>query len=263
MDSFTHLELNSPAPLLVSGVGHIISPRIQEIVNLRERTNGARDGEYVYNLFLSTLIRTKAQFLEAISDNFTEKQLKELDNIPLFSLYLLFGDTRHLLMEAISFFCTEYVAFDKEKMRLVLYEEISEDGAGQTVVGEISDDNYTDVRNCILQRNYVDPPASTNGKRRSKKMIAFDKKIEEGRKQSKKFKDNQKAMQLGNLVSKVASNGVGIQNVYDLTVYQLYDQFFEINTSIQIEAARTRWSVWGKDKFDFSQWYKVINEKEK
>lgn len=260
-NGFTQLELNSPSSLFVNGVGHIRSPQLTDIVKLRERTEGLHDGEATYNLFLSVLLRTKAQFLEMISDGFEEKQLKEFDNIPLLHLHLAFDEPRHLLMQALDFFVDEYIAFDRQSLRIVLYKSVTQDGSGDGQVGEINADNFAYVKNLILQRNYVDPPENPNGKRRSKKMMEYDAKVEKGRKQSKKFKENQKAMQLGNLVSKVASNGVGIQNVYDLTVYQLYNQFFEINTSIQIEAARTRWSVWGKDKFDFSQWYKITNEK--
>lgn len=264
MSAFTHLELNYPGSLFVKGVGHIRCPRIEEIVGLRNKSDGSQDGEALYNLFLDILLRTKAQFLELISKNLEEDQLKELDHIPLLYLYLMFEDTRKLLMASIEFFIDESVAYDKANMKLITYTDIAHSDSNDiVVVGEINVDNFVDVKNLILRRNYIQPPKNPDGKRRSKRMMEFDAKIEKGRKQSKKFKANQQAMQIGNLVSKVAARSpIGMNNIYDLTVYQLYDQFFEINGSVQIDAALTRWCVWGKDKFDFSQWYTITNEKQ-
>lgn len=264
MRQLSQLELNYPGSIFVKGVGHIRCPKIGEVVELRNKSDGSQDGEALYNLFLDILLRTKAQFLESIGKELEEAQLKELDQIPLFYLYLMFEDTRKLLMASIEFFMDESIAFDKTNMTLVTYKNVAHPDADDIdMVGEINVDNFVDVKNLILKRNYIQPPKNPDGKRRSKRMMEFDAKIEKGRKQSKKFKANQRAMQLGNLVSKVAAySSTGMQEVYNLTVYQLYDQFFEINNSVQIDAALTRWCVWGKDKFDFSQWYAITNEKQ-
>lgn len=265
MKEFTHLELNYSGSLFVNGVGHIRCPHIKDIVDLRNQSDGKQDGETLYNLFLDVLLRTKAQFLELISKGLNEDQLKELDKVPLFYLYLLFEDTRKLLISSFNFFLDESIFYDEDNSRLITYKDngLSEvDDA--TVVGEINADNFVDVKSLILRRNYIQPPKNPDGKRRSKRMMEFDEKIEKGRRQSKKFKANQRAMQIGNLVSKVAArSSVGIDHIYNLTVYQLYDQFFEINGSIQIDAATTRWCIWGQDDFDFTQWYTFANEKQK
>ena len=229
---------------------------------MRELNGGTRSGEDTYNLYLDAFIRTRAQFLEVISENFTEEQLKELDTIPLFHLYLSFTETRELLRSAVQFFFDEEAVVDLDSASVLLVNGSAEPDDKMRIVGAINVDNFNDVKNLILQRNYVTPPANPDGKRRSKKMMEFDARIEAGRKKSTKFKQNQIAMQLGNLVSKVASSSAfTISEVYNMTVYQLYNYFFEINTSVQINAALTRWCVWGKEKFDFSQWYKITNEK--
>lgn len=42
-------------------------------------------------------------------------------------------------------------------------------------------------------------------------------------------------MQLGNLVSKISKyTNLNISDAFNLTVYQLYDQFFEVSTQIQL-----------------------------
>lgn len=261
--TFSHLDLNYPGSLLIEGVGHVRCPTAGEIVKLREASHGARSGEELYNLYLDVFIRTKAQFLEAISTNFDEAQLKELDEVPLLLLYLAFRETRELLLNAVDYFFDEDAVLDSESTSVLLVKKIDNHGVDDyEIIGSITAENFNDVKNLILQRNYITPPANPNGKRRSKKMMEHDAKIEKGRKQSTKFKQNQIAMQLGNIVSKVASgSALSISSVYEMTVYQIYDYFFELNTSVQINAALTRWCVWGRDKFDFSQWYKVTNEK--
>lgn len=256
---FSHLELNSPNSLLVQKVGHLRCPTIDEIISLREKTDGERCGEDVYNLYLDIFLRTKAQFLEAISSSFSEEQLKELDAVPLLLLYLSFKETRELLLDAINFFFDETAIFDSKSTSILLADG---DEKEYDVIGAITIENFNDVKNLILQRNYITPPKNPDGKRRSKKMIEFDEKIEKGRKQSIKYKQEREAMQLGNIVSKIASGSAfSISSVYQMTVYQVYDCFFELNTSMQINAALTRWCVWGKEKFDFAQWYKIINDK--
>lgn len=258
--TFSHLDLNYPGALMVKDVGHIKCPTISEIIELRELSGGERGGEDTYNLYLDVFIRTKAQFLEAISDSFEEKQLKEFDEVPLFLLYLMFRETRDLLVDAVDFFFSESAVIDPNTASILLIENYEDDGA--KVVGAITDENFNDVKSLILQRNYITPPTNPNGKRRSKKMIAFDEQVEKGRKKSTKYQQEREAMQLGNLVSKVAAGAsLSYSEVYGMTVFQLYDRFFEVNTSQQVNAALTRWCVWGQDKFDFSQWYKITSEK--
>lgn len=223
---FTHLDFVSPYPVLMEGVGHIRSPKLHEIVLL--------GGESRYNSMLSVLLMTKVQLLEQLaeSSDIPEDVLQEFDKLSLFELLVGIEVTRHVLMDAFSFFLTESVAFLEDEVAFVTYDDDQQRSPLQRVVyGRIDAENYHQVREVILRRNYMTPPSNAEGKRRSKRMIEYDKKIEAGRKKSARYKAEQKAMQLGNLVSKVSKySTLNILNVFDLTVYQLYDQFFEINT---------------------------------
>lgn len=260
MTDLTKLELNFPGPIKIDGVGHIKSLKVSDIVRCRRNDI---DGESIYNSFLNIFLIKKAQFLESISEMFSEKQLRELDTLPLFTLLILFPKVREVLYDALSFFLEEKVIFLEQEQRFsIIDSKLSEESGRLGEVGSINADNYPDVKNVILARNYITPPSNSNGKRRTKRMIAFDKKIEEGRKKSRRFKEEQEAMQLGNIVSKVSRYaGAPVSSVYDWTIYQLYDQFSEINTQIQLNTIMRRWSTWGKDDFDFSLWYKTMNNR--
>ena len=251
---FSKLELNYPGPLAIDGVGHIRCPTISEVVQCRVSLtdNFLLWADDAYNYYLELLVISKNQVVERFAEHQTEDVLKELDKLSLFQILTLIPELREQLQAGLNFFFEEEVIYNTELGVFVLYQQYVDS------VGIIDDKNFINVKNLILQRCHISPPKITEGKRRSKRMIEFDKKIEEGRKHSSKYKNDQKAMELGNIVSKVAaqSNAADINDIYDWTVYQLYEQFNEINASIQIETILNRWSVWGKDDFDFSIWYK-------
>lgn len=277
MEEFTILELNSPSALPVDGVGHVKSPKISDIVNII--------GKRMYDSYLSIFIITKASFLESISDYYTEQQLTELDRFPLFQILLVFEDTRAKLIDAINFFFVEDFMFDSENLRLVsivdkstivddkksrFVDRIShlsrardKSGSEIEVVGIIDSDNFGDVRRAILSRNYISTPKNDNGKRRSKKMIEFDRKLEEGRKHSKKKRDEQASMELGNIISKICAwdPGININDLYEYTVYQVYNLFNELNRKIQLDAYISKWSTWGDKDFEFDLWYRTEGTK--
>lgn len=265
MREYTHLELISPHPVLFQGVGHIISPTVRNVI---------RDtGQDEYNSKLSILLMTKVQLLESLAPIAQEKILKALDEQNAFTILMLVQPYRQALVGALNYFLQQKVevsengrclqVFDQSQVRRHYNLETKEwQRLKPAIIGQITEQNFDDLRKAVLQRNYITPPDESKAKRRSKKMIQFDKKIEQGRKKSKRYKQERKAMQLGNLVSKISKyTNLNITNAFDLTVYQLYDQFFEVSTQIQLDAATMRWCIWGKDKFDFSQWFKTINEK--
>lgn len=254
---FSKLELNAPFPLEIDGVGHIRCPTVQDITKCRVHITDSAVlyAEDAYNYYLELLVISKAKVLERYSPVFEEDVLEKLDKLSLFCVLILIPDLREQLTKTFNFFFEEDVVFDLDTNAFRVFHEYSEE------VGVICNDNFIDVRNLILKRVHISPPKVVDGKRRSKKMIEFDKKIEAGRKHSRRYQIDQAAMEIGNIVSKVASkaNAADINDVYGWTIYQLYEQFSEINVGIQIDTILKRWSTWGKDDFDFSVWYKPNN----
>lgn len=80
-----------------------------------------------------------------------------------------------------------------------------------------------------------------------------------GRAASQKQKAaDERALSLSSIISAVAArhHSLNILNIWDLTVYQLYDQFAQLNKSLQVDVSSMRWAAWGQEPFDFSLWYK-------
>lgn len=241
--TFSKLELNYTGSLLVKNVGHIKCPTLNEIVEC--------GGEELYNYYIYVLLYTKSQIAEVSNIQLTDEVLEELNTTPLFLFMVADSGMREALKDALSFFLNEDIVFDETSVSFLTLTPGTKD-----VVGCINCNNYETVRDLILQRNYMSPQKEGMVKKKSKKVLEREAKLAAGRKKSKKHKDRENAMRLDNIASKLAarSYSMNIQDVYNLTVYQLYDQFNELNISLQIDTILTRWSVWGKDEFDFSIW---------
>lgn len=251
--TFTRLELNYGGSLEIDGVGHVRCPTVEEVTLSKAQIydDTILHGEDAYNYYLELFVITRAKVLERYSVVIDEELLQQLEKLSLFEVLIAIPDMRDQLVQSLNYFFDEEVVFDYEVGIFRLYQDYSD------IVGEINNDNFIEVKNLILARCHVTPPKNTEGKRRSRRMVEYDKKIEEGRKRSRKWKNQQEAMDLGNLVSKIAvkSNAADINDIYTWTIYQLYEQFNEINVGIQIDTILKRWSIWGKDDFDFSMWY--------
>ena len=133
------------------------------------------------------------------------------------------------------------------------------------IIGVISKENYHEVVDVICQRNNIktkdiDDP----NKVKSKKALAILQKLKKGREEMAKTTKADKNMELGNVISAVAnrSHSLNITNIWDLTVFQLWDCFARLtnNNVYDINAASV--SAWGdKDKkFDFNGWFKKLND---
>ena len=63
---------------------------------------------------------------------------------------------------------------------------------------------------------------------------------------------------LWNIIGAVTSRhpSLNLTNIWQMTVYQLYDQFARVRDQVAFDVYSTRWAVWGKDKLDQSLWFK-------
>ena len=77
-------------------------------------------------------------------------------------------------------------------------------------------------------------------------------------------KKNAKNFAIPNVISSVAamSNNLNIVNIWDATLFQLFDQFNKLRTNDVHYINEVRVSVWGDEKkhFDPALWYKNLFE---
>lgn len=122
----------------------------------------------------------------------------------------------------------------------------------------ISFDDYRRIIYIIEQICCIDNKEDiTTAKFKNSRAKKIFEKIQKGKKSAKNADFN---YSIPNLISSVCAmhNSINLTNVWELTVFQLLDQFNRLSTNVVHNIESTRVSVWGdeKKKFDPSLWYK-------
>ena len=190
-------------------------------------------------------------------------------NMNVYDLLIQDSQTALLLQTALNFFIKEDVKYSPEHKEFsvsgeVVVKEQDKMVEKYTVIGVISRENYQDVVDVICQRNNIKTKdVADPAKVKNKKALAILQKIKKGAEKMAKTSKADENMELGNIISAVAnrSQSLNITNIWELTVFQLWDCFARLtnNNVYDINAASV--SAWGdKDKkFDFNGWFKKLN----
>jgi hypothetical protein len=131
------------------------------------------------------------------------------------------------------------------------------------VVGEIHRDNFDYVRRMMLQLNFIgldqdESPVSYStdaAKELWEKTQGFLKEQAKS-----EIHEDKPEYHLSNIVSKVCTThpSYNLLNVYSLTIFQLYDSFFQLGFMRGADLSERIFSTHGGDKFKFEDWLKPI-----
>ena len=250
-----YADLLSGDSILISGVGHIRSPKLKEL----KPTSGV--GFFQYSLYLNLFAWDKEQFLKYAKLTMLRglKAFEGQDQLECFDVITLIPATRELLRTAISFFMDETIAW-KDSIRG--YEVLADDG---TCVGKINRDNFKEFSSAILQLNYIklDKDKAPEGVAASKRtQELWDKAQQHLEKQSKQNKQENSAYSIGNIISKLCATHTtyNLLNVYELTVFQLYDQFFQMSYLRTMDINDRIFTIHGGDSYKQDEWVQPINK---
>lgn len=224
----SYFDLLSPKPYFLEGVGHIKSVTLKEI------------GEIGYEQF-SVL----TALLQMNIDRFLENPA------------ILFS-----LVTSLNFFIWETVVYNSSQNEFHCLDQ------NERIVGRINRDNYSAVTDVILQRHSMgrkrDPPDASKVKNKLAKKI-YDK-LADGQKNQilNKSQKELEDYEIPNLISvlSVVHHSLNMTNIWDLTVYQLYDQFQRQQLYLLFLNQSRSISVWGdkNNKFNFNQWFQKIKQ---
>lgn len=268
LDYFTLL---SPQPVKIQNVGSIISPTLNDISNITYST---------YKMFLQVLLTDIKGYYNAIDmlgDNYflpySETQKRQIlkikqeyeagtqhekNNISFFNIFIFDYIFRDTILHALNFFIKENVVYSNELKLFTVYDTNIENP-----IGTIHGNNYNEVIDVIFQRLAIQSRENNfqNVKVKNKTAQSLLDKIKKGsQKNSEKVN---KKMELPNLISSLAShhNSLNMINIWNLTVYQLNDQFQIqcIDDAYEIQSMSV--AAWGdsQGKFDNTIWYSLIN----
>ena len=160
-----------------------------------------------------------------------------------------------------------------QNIKLRSGEEFIAIKTNRELVGVINRSNFKDVVDIILQRNSVQMEEEITAEDLTKvknknKVMQLMEKMKKGQKQLDKTREKKREekgvasdTELANIISCVAAknhNGMNMINIWDMTVYNLYEQFKLIRENNIHEAETLSVFVWGdkSNKFDIDGWFK-------
>lgn len=221
---FDYFDMLSGEPIYLQGVGHLRSPRLSEL----RPTSGI--GYRTYNLYLNLLTWDKEHLLkydQLMQFRGTNKLNRDVLNA--FDVATLLGQTRELYRGVLSFFMVEDLIWDEKKR---CYLAVDSDNQ-QKIVGEINRDNFEEVREVMLQFNFIgldkDETPAAHSTNKAKEL--WEKTQGFLKEQAKaEAKEDKPEYHLSNIVSKICAihPSYNLLNIYGLTVFQLYDSFFQL-----------------------------------
>jgi len=235
MSEIDRFDLLSGTNIQYDGICILRSPTLNDIREI---------GYAKYNSYISLLCLDIDKYIKMTGIN----QIKRSD-IRVFDLLISDASLRGYLCDALSFFVSGDIEFiESYKAYKVTCNETP---------GIINRNNFESVQNGILQTNCVSV-------KKPNKKLKFRNKYaqelyEECGEDGGTIDPN---MSLPNLIASIVAyhGAYTYENIWSLTVYQLYDLFFRINSKTQLGILGLRWAAWGKEDFDFSVWYKDIHE---
>ena len=253
---FDYFDMLSGDPIYLQGVGHLRSPSLHEL----RPTSGI--GYRTYNIYLNFLTWDKEHLLKY--DQLMQYRGAHRLNRKCFNAFdvaTLLTQTRELCRVVLSFFMLEDLVWDEAHRR---YLVVAKDSDEPNVIGEVNRDNFDEVRCLMLQLNFVglDKDNSVVTVHTSDKAKELWEKTQEYLKQQAETSkhNNELEYHIGNIVSKICSihPSYNLLNIFNLTVFQLYDTFFQTGYMRSADLSERIFSSHGGDKFRFEDWLKPI-----
>ena len=247
-----YFDLISPLPLDIVSVGRIKSPKLIEVADL---------SYYVYAQYVSYLRMKADDYID------TFKKEEDLELYTKFDLILYDPEFRNIINKALNFFLIEEFEWYEEYESFLSTKKIEkEDGQIELIAtGIINSKNYDDILDIILQRVHITPDkndVSDIRKIKGKNARRIYQKIHQGRKKLRAASGSSSDLTLPNIISSVAakSGSLNWTNIWDITIYQLFDAFERLQIIDQYDIASTQVAVWGdkEKKFKFSAWNSSI-----
>lgn len=182
---------------------------------------------------------------------------EEKSQINIFDLLTMNEQSAQLLQSVLNFFINEDVVYSSQNKCFLVQKDNS-------VVGIITKDTYPQICDLICQRNCIKSNQEEDlSKVKNKKALEIMKKLQKGKAEKEKQNKSDKNMELGNIISAVAnkSHSLNILNIWDLTVYQIWDCFSRLSNNNIYDIQSMSVAAWGnKDNyFDAAAWFKRIN----
>jgi len=227
------LKLLAGQPIDI-GIGKIHPLTLREIMNI---------GEITYNQYLSILLFNKTLL--------QQEELKQLSDFEVFSVYCFYNESfRNLSFKALELFFKETPLITKEGV--VFFDK-------QRVFNESA---FNQMRLVLKKQNYLKDESEKEFKPANDKARELQEKLKQIKSKIKEQNKND-GLNLSDIISIVSAYlpNVNIFNVWDLTVYQLYELYIRL---IMKDKYESEFAIYlqGEDpkKLDLKHWASKIEQ---
>lgn len=198
------LKLLAGMPIYIDGLGELKCLKLKEIIEMNESK---------YNQYLSSLLFDKSQIEELENEKITNFELFTSLNYTDLSF-------REIVSESLTLFFGEE-AYYVEDYGIFYFGELSEERI-------LVEDKYEEMRHILRVSNNISQEEEEDYKAGNERAKKFMEKLKKKKKEAAKYKKQE--INLHSLISGLAwkSNNLSIKEIFDLTVYQLYDGYFRV-----------------------------------
>lgn len=253
-----YMLLLNHSPIELINIGKIIPYTLQEL----------RDNLNEYDISINTLTMTPQSYFEHIDterkDWFFDLPQEQRDAMNMYFLIRGNNDLQEMYRRAFSFFMLEKVEYSDALEMFVTYTEKDENGK-IIPIGVIREETFKDVIDCIMQLYCISlEDKEKKVKFKNSKARKVWEKIQKGKKDFDKTNPQSKKFELANIISAVSakSQSLNIINIWELTVFQLYDQFQRLQINDVHGIQKHSVAVWGdkKNTLDLTEWFSYIHK---
>lgn len=266
--TLSYWDLISLTPYKIDGAGSIKSITLREIDNLPQKYS-------TYQLYIHLFILTKDEFYKI--NNIDEDKIKVLESIRftddtdinIYDLLTSCPITLSTLLLSLNFFFDENVIYDYKKKSFITYKETKKNDNGNDEIipiGYINRNNFLEIKSVILQRcaiNIKEEEKTENIDFKNEKAKRLWEKIHAPKPKSAKDKQTEANFDLANIVSALAfkQSGLNMINIWDMTVYNIYDQFSRERNGAVYDVSKRSVSTWGdkEKRFNIESWFTNYN----
>ncbi len=253
-----YATLISPFSFFIHNVGNIKSPSLRDIWNPSVTYQK-------YNLYISFLSMDIKTYCEQIDISKLEwyQSLTEENklSINMFDIISNSENLQNMFSDIFNFFLEEKVIWNNEKKLFITFN-IYDEKNPPIPVGTIRKEIFLELCDIILQRcGIIRSDIITDmSKVKNKRALKILGKIKKAKQKLSKSNNSYVDTDLPNLISAIAakSNSINLINIWDLTVYQLFEQFKKEQTNVYFDIQKMSVAAYGnkKNTFKGNEWYK-------
>lgn len=247
------LGLLCGSDIYVQGIGHFRSPKLSDICTSEEKYMSYKVNYQLFN-FRSKDVLALAEAIHCAPD-FNDLSDIDRNEASAYSLLTHSIYLREMLRRALNFFIVERVVWSKEYSCFLVQQDCGDSVKNIGVIDSESFATVCDAVRGVLHIGTGNTSAEKYASDTAKKW--WDMAAAKESEQPVRTKD----FDLDNVISKLCAAGIGytLFNIFDLTIYQLYDQFGSYSHLRISGISENAYAHNGGENFDAFMWYRNNN----